>query len=1288
MTRRTRGFAMCFFCAPGRGLSVDLYDDQAPVDGGAEPPAVAPALAIPTDLSATKAEAPASLAPASPDSGEDPGAGADAPRIDAAVFYERWAAALQNNPAAAGPATPTMAEEVTFLNGLDADGTVSTNSSFWSFNDTTARKWGDPTAGTGATITYVFDAGANWNATEKATFLKGFAMWEAVADVTFVEVAAGQAANANFKIVRGTDGGAFQNGPVSPGSGATIGSYTGQAVISIDPTALSFELSGSLDVHGGYGMATVIHELGHMLGLGHGGLYNGTVDQATQQFSAFDERLYTTMSYIGWTKTGAKFEESYPVTGTDWGPTPDPDWQQRESPHTVQMLDIIAIQQLYGASEDTPFDGGQTYGFNCTIDGLLKQFFDFTLNKNPVVTIYSQGVDNTIDCSGFSQNATLDLNGGFFSSVGGHANNLAVAIGTVVETGRTGSGDDNLFASGADSVLDSGAGQDNLIGKGGDDSLMGGAGNDVMIGGAGNDRLFGGFARGATGGGPGLEFGSGQVSFTKNPGNVDFQNAVDVSKQFIQTADPNIEAATVFPHVTIDGVGGGAGNDFYKFTIQGSLAGVTIDVDTLGLQNSFDTIIALYDANGFLITSADDSFTIDSGSPTRQRNDGFLDTTDSFLSYVLDRPGTYYIGVFAYNPQTDSPASFLGEGLRYRMHLSISNEAVAPARRDGDILVGGDGIDTADYSAAVAGVTIDLGLATAQTAAGGAQNDLLSGIEKLVGSAFADMLTTAAAGGALDGGAGADRLTGRGGADTLIGGAGDTLTGAAGDDRYVVQSKGATIVEAAGGGTDTVQSSITMTLAANLETLVLTGGGAINGTGNAAANRLTGNARANTLNGAGGADTLSGGDGNDTYIVDSRGDKTVEAAGRGVDVVRTALSWTLAANVENLVLVGSKAVDGTGNGLANTLTGNARANTLNGMAGADVLRGGGGDDVYVVDNARDRVIEAARGGEDTTRAAVTHALADQVENLILVGARTINGTGNALANEIAGNAKANVLNGLGGVDTMAGGAGNDVYIVDESRDQVVEAARAGVDTVRASKAYTLSDNVENLTLTGDGRINGVGNALENRITGNGAANRLDGRGGADVMEGRGGGDVYVVNHRQDKVVEAVGGGTDRIESSVTFTLSANVENLTLTGGAKINGFGNAGKNAIVGNTAGNILDGGLGSDRLTGGRGADIFVFDDALGRTNVDLITDFSVKDDTIRIDNSIFFGLKTGALAGGAFAFGLEASDRLDRILYDKGSGALLFDRDGSAERFDAIRFATLDDGLALTRLDFFVV
>jgi Ca2+-binding RTX toxin-like protein len=232
-------------------------------------------------------------------------------------------------------------------------------------------------------------------------------------------------------------------------------------------------------------------------------------------------------------------------------------------------------------------------------------------------------------------------------------------------------------------------------------------------------------------------------------------------------------------------------------------------------------------------------------------------------------------------------------------------------------------------------------------------------------------------------------------------------------------------------------------------------------------------------------------------------------------------------------------VTGTGNALANQLRGNAAANTLDGGAGNDSMLGGAGNDTYIVDSSLDVVQEFTvpdgtldAGGTDTVQATVNYILGSFVENLTLGGGATLSGTGNGSVNLITGNAAANKLFGLGGADTlqggggndsldgglqadvMRGGAGNDTYVVNVSTDVVDEttggiaADAGGIDTVRSlASAYTLSQFVENLSLSGAGNIGGTGNDKANVITGNAGSNAINGAGGADIIKAGAGNDI-------------------------------------------------------------------------------------------------------------------------------------------------------------------------------------
>ncbi len=215
-----------------------------------------------------------------------------------------------------------------------------------------------------------------------------------------------------------------------------------------------------------------------------------------------------------------------------------------------------------------------------------------------------------------------------------------------------------------------------------------------------------------------------------------------------------------------------------------------------------------------------------------------------------------------------------------------------------------------------------------------------------------------------------------------------------------------------------------------------------------------------------------------------------------------------------------------GNGGDDLLYGNDGNDVLNGGSGIDTLDGGSGNDTYYIDNAGDKVIESSiSGGIDTVVSTISTTLGNNLEVLSLAGTAAINGIGNGLANTLKGNSANNVLNGMAGADTMAGGLGNDTYHVDNVGDIVTEAANAGIDTVKSAVTYTLGSTLENLTLTGTANIDGMGNALANLMAGNNANNTLKGKAGNDTLNGKAGDDILVGGAGMDSLSGGDGNDT-------------------------------------------------------------------------------------------------------------------------------------------------------------------
>ncbi|WP_275054605.1 calcium-binding protein [Comamonas testosteroni] len=445
-------------------------------------------------------------------------------------------------------------------------------------------------------------------------------------------------------------------------------------------------------------------------------------------------------------------------------------------------------------------------------------------------------------------------------------------------------------------------------------------------------------------------------------------------------------------------------------------------------------------------------------------------------------------------------------------------------------------------------------------------NDLLDGgdgNDTVFGGEGADQLL---------GGNGQDRLYGEVGNDTLSGGAGqDYLDGGDGDD---VLNGGADDDQLVGGAGDDILDG---------------------GTGNDILKGGSGN-NIYRLSIGGGQDvvvreTFASGATTDTILVPtSVGLQNVEFIREGLDVV-----FRIKGTQDSIRVLGILTNDGIfenydfslksedgallswdGIKLA-LLHGDAGDNTLTGYATADTMTGGAGNDL--IDGAAGNDTISGNEGDD-------HLL------------------GNTGSDHLYGNEGNDVLDGGEGDDILVGGTGDDHYVVDSAGDVLIENAGEGNDTVLSSVTFALSDHFENLTLTGDANIDGVGNAADNILIGNSGSNRLvggqgndvlDGGLGTDTLEGGEGDDKYYVGQSSDVIIEAADEGYDTVYASADYTLSANLEKLILDANAYgINGTGNAQANEIIGNSSNNRLDGGGGTDVLIGGDGDDTYVIDSA----------------------------------------------------------------------------------------------
>ncbi|PAY99833.1 MAG: hypothetical protein CAK90_08505 [Spartobacteria bacterium AMD-G4] len=813
---------------------------------------------------------------------------------------------------------------------------------------------------------------------------------------------------------------------------------------------------------------------------------------------------------------------------------------------------------LWGNSNNNSLNGGA--GADTLIGGVGNDYYTVDLTTDVVIENSGEGTDSVLaNITGVTLSDHVEI----------------LVLGGTVLAGTGNSTDNTLIGNASANSLSGGAGNDSLYGGSGTvaDTLVGGDGQDTLNGGDGNDSMDGG---------------GGNDTYLVN-----------------STSDIIVEADSAGTDSVIASVTG--------YTLAGNTEVLVLSGTVIyGMGNSLsNTLVGNSAANSLNGGSGVDTLIGGTGNDTY-----ILDTVfDKVIEY--DSEGTelvvgnfassYTLAEYVENLQLVTGSYATGNSLNNSMTGNAAANTLDGGAGD-DTLVGGAGADF--YIVDQVGDTIvESGADTDTVLANNENHTLGASVENLIlgtgilagsGNSLANSITGNSIANSLAGDSSDDTLMGLADDDTLNGGTGnDSMVGGLGNDLYLLDSLSDTILESLSQGIDSVLASVSgYTLAAHVDYLELTGVVAA-GTGNSLSNTLVGNAANNSLDGGGGIDSMAGGTGNDTYFVDNLSDLVDELSPAGTDlVVATVSGYTLAENVEALLLAGSVAV-GTGNGSANTLTGNASNNTLDGGEGADTLIGGLGNDYYVVDNIADVLVENVSEGTDSVLSNLaTYTLATHFEHLIL--GTGLSGTGNSGGNSLIGNTDDNTLDGGTGSDTLAGGVGNDYYTIDDLTDRVVEASASGEDQVLSNiNNYVLTAHVESLTL-GVSVYNGTGNSLDNSLTGNALANSLSGAAGNDTfsagadndtlnggigddsMAGGTGDDLYLVDSVLDQVIEDSSAGTDSVLATVEdYTLAANLEHLELATGVMI-GSGNSIANTLLGNAASNSLDGGDGNDTLFG----------------------------------------------------------------------------------------------------------
>ncbi len=811
-------------------------------------------------------------------------------------------------------------------------------------------------SGGGAVVTYAFRLGpatytagshdistfTPLTATQMDAVRAALQAWSEVSGITFVEVnPGGYTDNATILFANYTDddgAGAFAFYPGSTASTASAGD------IWLNTNSIP---TGSVISPGSYAYSAIMHEIGHAIGLSHPGSYNAgpgqTITYATHAQFTEDSDQYSLMSYFDEANTGAQF----------FG-----------HPETPMMFDVYAVQQIYGANLTTRA-GNTTYGYNSNAGGI----YDFGTNPIAAFTIWDGGGIDTIDASGSSVDATIDLNEGRFSSINNAISNIAIALGVTIENAIGGTGNDTLTGNGADNRLEGRTGVNTLNGGAGNDTLVGGLGIDALNGGAGTDDIVlyetssagvnvdlqaltvsGGDAASDTISGIESVSGSNQNDQLFGDGNANrlFGNG---GADFIQGRGG------------ADNIQGGDGDDW----LDGGTGGDTIN----GGNGSLD--IAAYGASAAAVILDLQANTFSGG-----------DAAGDVLSNIEGLSGSG----FADQLFGDANANRLfGQGGNDFIQGRGGNDAIDGGDGDdwldggtgADQIFGGNGTDVVAYGASLAAVNADLAAFT--FTGGDAAGDTYSGIEGVSGSSFGDQLFGDGNANRLFGQGGNDFIQGRGGNDAMDGGDGDDwLDGGAGADQIF-----------GGNGIDVVAYGASMAAVnADLGAFTFTGGDAAGDTysgiegvsgssfgdqlfGDGNANRLFGQGGNDFIQGRGGNDAIDGGDGDDWLDGGTGGDQIFGGNGTNDIVAYGASLAAVTADLASFTFSGGDATGDTysgiegvsGSGFGDILSGDANANRLFGQGGADTLAGRGGNDYLDGGGANDIFVFTDNGGVDS-----------------------------------------------------------------------------------------------------------------------------------------------------------------------------------------------------------------------------------------------------------------------------------------------------------------------------------
>lgn len=701
------------------------------------------------------------------------------------------------------------------------------------------------------------------------------ALWADVANIKLTRVGSGTEGEGAYTndasiLFSGSNGGIGYAWAYQPGSRAA-GALAGDVFLNV-----SNDRFATIE-DGGFANMAIMHEIGHALGLGHAGAYNGGLVSYAQSAEYYqDSRQYTIMSYFAASNTGANHEATYASTPL--------------------LHDIAALQLTYGVNWATRATD-TVYGFNSTAD--REQFHITAADHRVVFAVWDGGGEDTFDFSGYHQDQVIDLRQGAFSDVGGLTGNVAVALGAVIENAIGGSGDDVIHGNSSDNIISGNEGNDVAYGYEGNDTFAYLSGLDSYDGGEGSDTLdFRGFGAGIWGSIAGGSVSTQSQTDRAIAGDTTLATFTNVENiigtQFDDYLIGDDSANFFFYSGGQDTIVGGGGLDTIAFDFADEA--VVVDLNDLIARSFSSAIWAMFtDIENIRGSRFNDILIGDAGSNVINGGEGDdwmagglgddVYLVDSQFDVVVEYADQGFDTVITTLSTFDLMGSSI-EAIRFVSAQSINvfgneeaNLIIANNQNDklygggaNDILVGNGGADLLD-----GGAGIDI-------LDGGSGNDIYyvddpddiileingAGIDSVYSSTsytLADYVERLYLTGDRNiNGIGNDL-------DNVLNGRTSSglnwLNGGKGNDTYYLD-RADRVVEFANGGSDTVITEYSYVLTRNVENLRLSGTFNANGAGNSLNNRIYGNDGNNTLRGGLGNDYLVGGDGNDKFVFDTR----------------------------------------------------------------------------------------------------------------------------------------------------------------------------------------------------------------------------------------------------------------------------------------------------------------------------------------------------------------------------------------------------------------------------------